>query len=80
MVGIGYYHHGIFLAHEIGVADFGKDKSGAKLRIVDIWQFNDYGKRRLVRIQYGKGKCLDPERAAQNAENIVENPNQWGRI
>ena len=50
----------------------------AKPRIVDILQFTDYGKRRLVRINYTNDQCLPPEIAADNAEKLVENPNRWG--
>ena len=77
--GIEYYHHGIFLGHEKGVADFGgRDKSDAKPRIVDLLQFTDYGKRRLVRINYINGQCLPSEVAADNAEKLVANPSRWG--
>ena len=79
MAGIEYYHHGIFLGHDKGVADFGgANKTEARTRIVDILQFTDYGKRRLVRINYPDGQCLPPEVAAANAEKLVEDPNRWG--
>lgn len=77
--GIEYYHHGIFLGHEKGVADFGgANKKDAKPRIVDLLAFTDYGKRRLVRIIYPNNECLPPEIAAQNAEKLVVNPEHWG--
>lgn len=41
-------------------------------------QFTDYGKRRLVRINYPNGDCLPPEIVAENAEKLVEDPNRWG--
>lgn len=79
MAGIDYYHHGIFLGHEQGVADFGgNNKKDAKPRIVDLLQFTDYGKRRLVRIVYPDGQCLPPEVVAENAEKLVADPNRWG--
>ncbi|KAK3607993.1 hypothetical protein CHS0354_009928 [Potamilus streckersoni] len=79
MSGIEYYHHGIFLGHRKGVADFGgNNKRDARPRIVDILQFTEYGKRRLIRLKYPSGQCLPPEVVVENAKKLVENPDRWG--
>ena len=73
-----YYHHGIFLGHTIGVADFGTTNitiDAATPRIVDILHFK--GNRPLIRYIYTK--CLSPEEAARNAEDLTAEPQKWGR-
>lgn len=61
------------------MADFGgANKRDAKPRIVDLLQFTDYGKRRLIRINYINGQCLPPEVVAENAEKLVQEPSRWG--
>lgn len=71
MQGIEYYHHGIFISAEEGVIDFGgPNKREATVRSVDLLQFTDYGKRRLVRITYPKGQCLPPEDVIDNAKKL----------
>lgn len=77
--GIDYFHHGIFLGHEKGVADFGgATKSDATVRVVDIMQFTIRGERKLVRINYPNGGCLSPEIVVKNAEKLVESPDMMG--
>ncbi|KAL3832044.1 hypothetical protein ACJMK2_023723 [Sinanodonta woodiana] len=79
VAGIEYYHHGIFLGHTIGVADFGgNDVSDAKPRIVDIYRFTEEGKRKLYCIKYHPKQCLPPEQTARLAEEVVEHPSIWG--
>eukprot|EP00105_Crassostrea_gigas_P032536 XP_011455569.1 PREDICTED: uncharacterized protein LOC105348005 [Crassostrea gigas] len=79
MQGVEYYHHGIFISAEEGVIDFGgPNKSKATVRSVDLLQFTDYGKRRLVRITYPKGQCLPPEVVIDNAKKLLKNPQRWG--
>ncbi|XP_053384630.1 lecithin retinol acyltransferase-like [Mercenaria mercenaria] len=79
MAGVKYYHHGIFLGHSIGVADFGgTNKVTATVRIVDILEFTDQGKRLLVRYRYRRSECLPAEEAARNAEALAANPRLWG--
>lgn len=43
-------------------------------------RFNDFGKRRLVRIIYEDGKCLPPETVVENAEKALENPRLVGKF
>ncbi|XP_062609774.1 uncharacterized protein LOC134271588 [Saccostrea cucullata] len=80
MSGIDYYHHGIFIGHKEGIIDFGgPDKKSATVRRVDLLQFTDYGRRRLVRITYPeKDQCLPPEDVVWYAEGLFENPHIWG--
>lgn len=67
------------MGHEKGIADFGgANAADAKVKCVDILQFSDFGRRRLVRINYPNGDCLPPEIAAQNAEKLVADPQRWG--
>lgn len=78
---MNYYHHGIFLGHEIGIADFGADdapKTEAKPRQIDLFEFTDNGKRCLLRFIYPKGTCQEAEAAAHLAEEVVRDPNLWG--
>ncbi|KAH3889000.1 hypothetical protein DPMN_013046 [Dreissena polymorpha] len=76
---VKYFHHGIFLGDEKGVADFGgTGKRDATLKIVNIHTFTNNGKRRLIRIKYAEGCCLHPEKAALNAEELVADPTKWG--
>ncbi|XP_045176336.2 egg-laying defective protein 26-like [Mercenaria mercenaria] len=79
MAGVKYYHHGIFLGHEIGVADFnGTNKMNAIVRVIDILEFIGQGKRRLIRYIYKSSECLPAEEAARNAEALAANPRLWG--
>ncbi|CAC5361873.1 unnamed protein product [Mytilus coruscus] len=78
-VGINYYHHGIFLGHEKGIAVFGgNNKLDGTVRNVDLLQFTNFGKRKLVRINYPNNDCLPPEITAMNAEMVVADPHRWG--
>ncbi|XP_062596440.1 uncharacterized protein LOC134257878 [Saccostrea cucullata] len=77
--GVEYYHHGIFISHKEGIIEFGgPDKRRAKVRRVDLFQFIDFGRRRLVRIKYSAGQCLPPEVVVQEAKELLENPHRWG--
>ena len=79
VAGVKYYHHGIFLGHNIGVADFGgTNKADASVRVVDILQFTDQGRRQLIRYLYRSTECLSQEEAARNAERLAANPHMWG--
>ncbi|KAH3736738.1 hypothetical protein DPMN_043311 [Dreissena polymorpha] len=72
-----YFHHGIYLGLEKGVADFGGDnKSDAKPRVIDLLEFMN---GRLFRINYPFAKCLQPEESVSKAEELVHNPSQWKR-
>lgn len=71
-----YYHHGIFLGFDKGVADFGgTNKSNAELRIVDFDTFTHNKNRRLFRMRYIS--CLPLEESAEIAEYLVNNPMLW---
>lgn len=79
MEGIEYYHHGIFISAEEGLIDFGgPDKIQATVRSVDLLQFTEYGRRRLVKITYPKGQCLPPRVVVDNAKRLLENPGIFG--
>ncbi|CAC5417783.1 unnamed protein product [Mytilus coruscus] len=79
VAGINCYHHGIFLGHEKGVADFGGiNKHHATVRTVKLSNFTNKHKKRIVRINYPNNDCLPPEIAAMNAEMVVTDPHRWG--
>ena len=79
MHGVKYYHHGIFLGHDIGVCDFGgTNKAHSTVRIVDILEFTGQWSRQLIHYIYKDTECLPPEEAARNAEMIHANPKKWG--
>lgn len=72
-----YYHHGIFISFEEGVIDFGVEKE-INLRKVDIMTFNDFGKRRLVKILHKDEDCLPPDTVVENAEKALKDPRSVG--
>lgn len=76
-LGYEYYHHGIFISFEKGVIDFGVGKN-IKLRRVDIMRFNDFGKRRLVKILHKDEDCLPPDTVVENAEKALKDPRSVG--
>lgn len=74
MEGIEYYYYGIFISVEEGVIDFGGlNKIDVRVRFVDLFQFIDYGRRRLVRIIYLKNQCLLFEVVVDNVKKLLEN-------
>lgn len=72
-VGEEFYHHGICV--DDGIIDFGAGPNG-KVRKVGIHEFT--AGRRLERIIYPKGSCLDPTVVKQNAEYYLRNPPSCG--
>lgn len=75
MNGTNYYHHGIFLGHQVGVAHFGHiDQSKAKVRIVDLFHFmgGGNGVRNLFRIVFPKDKARSNEETAKTAEFLAD--------
>ena len=78
---MGYYHHGIFLGHEKGVANLiGWTKHDSKPRLYDLQTFTYKMRRPLIRINYTVDKCLPPEIVVENCENLIENPKRFGRF
>lgn len=73
-----YYHHGIFVGPEDGVAHFTAldiNKSNAEVRLDDISFFE--GTKMLIRIKYDT--CLPCAETTANALNHVNNPQSFGR-
>lgn len=73
IAGEDFYHHGIFVGD--GIVDFGAGPNG-KVRKVNIHEFT--AGRRLERIIYQNGSCLDPSVVKENAEKYLQNPQSCG--
>lgn len=72
-----YWHCGIYLGFENGVAHFtGESAILARLKIDCLTKF--IAGRPLIRIIFKRGKCLDPETTARKAEQFVKESEKWG--
>ena len=79
--GVEYYHHGIFLGHEKGVANVnGWNKHDAKPKLYNLQKFTYRMRRPLIRINYPSDKCLPPEIVVKKCKNFIENPEQFGQF
>ncbi|KAI0212427.1 hypothetical protein LSAT2_002668 [Lamellibrachia satsuma] len=83
-----YWYHGIFISFTKGVVDFrGEDldlpyegvlERKALLRLVDVLEFTNTGKDRLVRVHSPAEQCRSPEEVTDAAERLLENPDEFG--
>ena len=83
-----YWYHGIFISFTRGVIDFrGEDldepyegvlERKALLRVVDVLEYTDTSKDRLVRVHPPAEVCRAPDEVIAAAEHLLENPDEFG--
>ena len=88
LYGEEYWYHGIFISFTIGIIDFrGEDldqpyegvlERKALLRLVDVLEFTNTGKDRLVRVTSPRELCRAPDDVILAAERLLINPEEFG--
>lgn len=50
------------------------------MQTTDLFAFNESGKKTIKRVVYKEGKCLEPEKVAEKAKRLLQNPKQMGEF